>query len=181
MNALVWQRRLRRFGLPGLIGIGLLLLALSLWWFLVRPELAALDAISLRSTQLQSRLRAELRNPATPAPSGADSLQQFFGFFPDTRTVPDWLAVIDRDATRDHLKLTQADYRIVRDTSGELTRYQVNLPLRGSYQQIAAFCNHVLRDVPIAAIESMSFERQRADDPQLEARLRLTLFFGREP
>lgn len=181
MNGLSFQRLLQRAGPVGVIGTLLVIAALAAWVALVEPEMHRLDATLERGMQLQTRIRNSARQVQDLGDTPEEQLARFYGFFPGTSTVPDWLARIDQDAAREHLVLAQGDYRVVRDRLGLITRYQIALPIRGSYPQVVNFVQRVLKDVPIAAVESLSFERQQIGDPQLDAKLRLTLFFGREP
>ena len=52
----------------------------------------------------------------------------------------------------------------------------MTLPVRGSYGQLREFLSSVLKDMPIASIDALRFERKRAADTQLEAQVRLTLY-----
>ena len=185
----LYQHRVLFWGILGvivlralMIGLGAVLVAASVlaWFALIEPESTHLNAALTESMQLQARVRTTLPTASQITETPDEQLDRFYGFFPGTSTVPDWLAVIDHAAAKEHMVLQQGEYRIVRDRLGLLTRYQVNLPLKGSYVQIAGFLQRVLKEVPIAAIESLSFERQQVGDPKLDAKLRLILFFGRE-
>jgi hypothetical protein len=57
-----------------------------------------------------------------------------------------------------------------------LWAYRVTLPVRGSYSEVRNFISAVLKDMPGASIDGLRFERKKADDAQLEAQLRLTLY-----
>ena len=48
--------------------------------------------------------------------------------------------------------------------------------MRGSYGQFRTFLSALLKDMPIASIDALRFERKRAADTQLEAQVRLTLY-----
>ncbi len=181
MSSLSLQRLMRRAGPAGLIGALLVAAALGLWLALVEPESRRLNQSLEKSMQLQTRIRGSAHQVQDLGDTPEEQLSRFYGFFPGTATAPDWLAKIDQDAEHEHLVLEQGEYRVVRDRLGLITRYQIALPLHGSYPQVVNFVQHVLKDVPIAAVESLTFERQQIGDPQLDAKLRLTLFFGREP
>ena len=71
------------------------------------------------------------------------------------------------------LDLAQGEYRLERRAAG-LWAYRVNLPVRGSYPQLREFLGGLLKDMPIASIEGLRFERKRAADTQLEAQVRVT-------
>jgi Tfp pilus assembly protein PilO len=181
MNGLSMQRLMRRAGPAGLAGAVLIAAAAGLWFALVEPESHRLNDELERSVQLQGKIRGSAHRVQDLGDTPEEQLSRFYGFFPGTATAPDWLARIDQDAQSEHLMLEQGEYRVVRDRLGLITRYQIALPIRGSYPQVVNFVQRVLKDVPIAAVESLTFERQQAGDPMLDAKLRLTLFFGREP
>jgi Tfp pilus assembly protein PilO len=180
MNGLSVQRLVRRAGPTGILGVLLVLASLGLWLLLVEPESRRLTDALEQSLKLQARIRSSARQVQDLGETPEEQLSRFYGFFPGTSTVPDWLAKIEQAAVREHLVLEQGEYRVVRDRLGLITRYQIALPIRGSYPQVVNFVQRVLKDIPIAAVESLSFERQQIGDPQLDAKLRLTLFFGRE-
>ena len=58
--------------------------------------------------------------------------------------------------------------------------YRITLPLRGSYAQLRAFLDSVLREMPIASVDALRFERKRAGDTQLDAQVHLSLYFRPE-
>jgi hypothetical protein len=61
--------------------------------------------------------------------------------------------------------------------SAGLAAYRVTLPVRGAYPQLRNFVNAVLREFPIASIDALRFERHAVVDSQLDAQLRLTVWF----
>jgi Tfp pilus assembly protein PilO len=180
MSALSTQRLLRRAGPAGIIGIALVLASVGLWFGLVEPERHRLDSAMEQTMKLQERIRTSARQVQDLGDTPEEQLSRFYGFFPGTATAPDWLGKIEQAAVREHLVLEQGEYRVVRDRLGLISRYQIALPIHGSYPQVVNFVQRVLKDIPIAAVESLTFERQQIGDPQLDAKLRLTLFFGRE-
>jgi hypothetical protein len=52
----------------------------------------------------------------------------------------------------------------------------VTLPARGSYGQFREFVGSVLKQMPIASLDAMRFERKKAAETQLEGQLRLTIY-----
>ena len=56
----------------------------------------------------------------------------------------------------------------------------MTLPLKGEYPQIRRFLAALPAELPIVALENVQFERQKVADPNVEARIRLVLFLGRE-
>ena len=59
-----------------------------------------------------------------------------------------------------------------------LLRYQITLPVKGSYISIRGFLRRVLNDIPSASLDGISLQRQNAGDEILEAQIRLSLFHG---
>jgi len=64
------------------------------------------------------------------------------------------------------------------DKTGKLARYQVTLPVKGSYVQIRQFVDQALIDVPVAALDDINFKREAIGATQLEARIKFTLYVG---
>jgi len=73
------------------------------------------------------------------------------------------------------LDVAQGEYRLERRPTG-LWAYRVTLPVRGSYAEVRNFVSAVLKDMPTASLDSVRVERRKADDAQLEAQLRFTLY-----
>ena len=67
----------------------------------------------------------------------------------------------------------------MQDRNWKLTRYQLTLPVKGSYRQIRGFIAQVLTDVPASALEEIGFRRDTVGTDRIDARLRLTLYLGR--
>jgi len=55
--------------------------------------------------------------------------------------------------------------------------YRVTLPIRGTYAQIRRFVGTTLKDMPSASLDALRFKRKGIGDPQLEAQVRLTVYF----
>jgi hypothetical protein len=55
-------------------------------------------------------------------------------------------------------------------------RYQITVPMRTDYPHIHAWLAQVLAQLPNAALDEVSFKREDAATPELDAKLRLTVF-----
>lgn len=141
-----------------------------------RHELAALHR-HLADLQQQVH-RNESEASASVRDSPLTQLGIFYGYFPPVNSLPDWLDKL-LDAARDNqLQLKEGEYHIAQDKGGRLLRYQVTLPLTGSYLNIRRFLSAVLNDVPTASLDNVKFERQKIGDSAIEAKVELTLYFG---
>jgi hypothetical protein len=76
------------------------------------------------------------------------------------------------------LRLAVGEYRMAGDTAGGYQRYEVQLPVTGRFDAIQSFSHHVLRDLPFAALEELTFTRDTVGSAAVEARLRFVLFLA---
>jgi len=165
------ERLLRRVGRPGIAAIGLMLACMTFWLSAMLP-LAERRAVAVAGIEaIDARLKS---GRAIRAGAGLD---EFYGFFRGDRRPADWLEVIYRLARENGLDLRQGTYRYNRVSGERLVRYEVNLPVRGPYVQIRRFLADVLNEIPIAALDQVSFEKRSVGDPTIEAQLRITLYF----
>jgi hypothetical protein len=165
------EAALRRLGAAGILGIGL---ALACAGFYV-SALAPLEQEAAAQRLALERLKA--RTPHRPVSSGGreEDLRRFQGLFPSASELTGEVETLHRLARRAGLDLAQGEYRLERRATG-LWAYRVTLPVRGSYPQFRDFLGAVLKDMPIASIDALRFERKRAAETQLEAQVRITLY-----
>jgi hypothetical protein len=161
---------LRRLGAAGVLGLGVLLACAGFWFSALQPLEAELAAQRLAAARLQARV------PYQPVSSGgrAEELRRFQGLFPRSDRLTDEVERLHRMARAAGLELAQGEYRLERRPVG-LWAYRVTLPVGGTYPQLRDFVSAVLKDMPVASIEALRFERKRAADTQLQAQLRLTI------
>jgi len=139
-------------------------------------HLAVLAPLQARLDHLQARAAT-----AGPAVTGAGEdagrqLQTFYRHFGDGNTLPDHLARLYQVALTTGITLRQAEYRLVRERDSHLKRYQIVLPIQGSYPSVRLFVSATLEALPNAALDQVSFERRRIDDRSVDAQVRLTLY-----
>jgi hypothetical protein len=165
------ERLLRWLGLPGILGLGVLLACAGFYVSALAPleEEAAAQRLALE------RLKA--RTPFRPVASGgrADELRRFYGLFPAAAELTDEVERLHGLARRAGLDLAQGEYRLERRDSG-LWAYRVTLPARGAYGQFRGFVAAVLKSMPTASLDALRFERKKAAETQLEGQLRLTIY-----
>lgn len=164
------ERLLRRLGALGVLGIGVLIACAAFYVSTLAPAAQELDA----QRAALERLRARTPYQPVAANGRAEELRRFYSLFPAAGDLTNEVERLHRLARRAGLDLAQGDYRLERRTIG-LWAYRVNLPVRGTYAQLREFSAAVLKEMPVASIEALRFERKKAADPQLEAQVRLTL------
>ena len=83
---------------------------------------------------------------------------------------------IHLSAAANGVKLATGDYRLVRDGSAKLQRYQMNLPAQASYASLHRWLAEVMNSVPSVSLDDISFQRDDVGSDSVEANVRLTLF-----
>lgn len=163
---------LQALGATGILGIGVLLFCVPLYLSALRPLENELQG------QRVAAERMKTRSPLQPVASGdrAGELQRFYRLFPELAELPDELKRLNELARASGLELQQGEYRLEKHGGG-LAAYHVNLPIRGVYPAMREFLGGVLKSMPAASIDALSFERRKVAETQLAAQLRLTLYF----
>jgi hypothetical protein len=163
-----------QLGRAGVVGIALGTFAAALYFSAVAPLATELADLRAEADDLDRRL--QLGGAAASQGTPAEQLATFYAFFPSPQTSPDWLAKINAAARAKGLVLRAGEYKLERSAGEKLARYQITLPVAGSYAQIRGFVGQVLADVPAAALEEITLRRESVSSPTVEARIRLTLY-----
>jgi len=175
---MIARRRVHRFvdrlGMTGVVGVGLLMFA----------------AVHFLSAALPERERvAELKQTAarasrTTAPEAgrdsdiAEDLSTFYSFFAESRSLPGALAIMNAAVDSSGMAFEAGEYRLSRDGALKLARYEVMVPLHGSYAQVRNFVAALLQDMPHVAIDDVVIKRDSVDATTIEARLRLSIYLA---
>lgn len=162
-----------RLGVAGVLGIGVLLFCATFYFSALRP---AQDELAARQSATAGTSAIPVAQPLTRA---ADPLSELHSRFPAMAALPSQVERLHRIARSSGLQLQQGEYRLEVPPAG-LVAYRVSLPARGEYRALRAFMGAVLREMPVAAIDRVRFERKKPGDAQLEAHIQLTLFFRPE-
>lgn len=177
MNAIIiWRRALAALAWPGILGLALLLFAAGIYLYQVQPKTAKLAGLKQDSVSLKLRIDKAAKS-GIPETSDQEQLNKFYGFFSDA-SLSDWLKKLYAAAASQKLVLEQGEYRVTPSKNGKLVRYQITLPVKGSYLQIRQFIAQALTDVPVAALEDITFKREAIGAAEVETRIKLTLFLG---
>jgi len=162
----------RALGPTGAIGIGILALCLPFYLADIRPAERALREQRVAAERLRDRSPLQ----TVSAQDRGGDLERFYLAFPAMSKLPDELERVYGLASASRLDLLHGEYRLERHGDG-LESYRMTLPVRGSYPDIREFVAATLKQMPYAAIDTLRFERKKIGDSELDAQLRITLFF----
>lgn len=163
----------RDLGFIGAASIGLIALTAGFWVACIKP-------LEERLERLDRRLVEVVRSPAgddlkrVHADPRQASLEAFYRHFHRKERVEDWLAAVYGIATASGLELNSAEYRLI-DARHRLERYQIRLPVSGSYSQVRSFLETTLAEIPVVSLDHASFRRKTVSDARIEADVILTL------
>ena len=150
------------------------LAALALFAAVAVFHLGALKPLELRSEALKARL-ARQAPAAAAAPAGAaDQIEALYAFLERDEQTTDWLAKLHAIGAATGVQLKSASYR-AQPREGRIARYEIVLPLAGSYAQIRDFLRRSAEEIPVMSIDQLTLKRENRNEATLQAELRLTL------
>lgn len=166
--------RVRRLGIPGIAGIVALLSCAVFVQSTLLPQRAHVREMrAVAKTAAASPARAQ--GPVRPA---AD---EFIASLPERDALPGILAAIVQQAQSAGLSLDRGAYQWSAEKSGAVARYQITLPVSGSYPAVRRFVDSTLAAVPAAALAGISLERPNVGDGNVNADLRFEIFVRSTP
>jgi Tfp pilus assembly protein PilO len=155
----------------GPLGLGALLLiaAAAMFHFVVLQPLQA------RNELLKERVsRQAPRTDAGQPESTADKVGTVYEFLMKDQPTTDWLAKLHGIGSATGVQLKSASYRTP-PVEGRIVRYEIVLPVAGSYPQIREFLRRSLAEIPVLSIDQLTLKRESRNDGALQAELRMTL------
>jgi len=168
VKRLWWALRERGMAVPVLASAALLVFALAVHAVIVPPLEAKLEALRARPLPTRS---------APPPQAGpAEQLKTFYQHFEGNDSLAAQLKTLYRVASEHHIAMPQGEYRLLPGRDSQLRQYQITLPIQGSYPAVRRFVGAVLEQVPVAALDQVTFERRSIQDGTVQARVQITLF-----
>ena len=185
----LWQSQqiVKKLGLFGLLGLAI---TLSCGVFYASKIIPINDQIleyneSIQQAKLNNAEQKNLSIPINNVPQQItnDDITKFYARFPDGASLPKWLNLINETAVKQGLLLNRGDYKLtqikstqtkstqIKPNPGQLSRYEIVLPVTGQYSQIRQFIAQVLYQMPALALSEMQIKRENTLSPKVEARL----------
>lgn len=176
---IVAKNFLRRVGWAGILGLAILLGSPIFYAAMVMPMQEQIASLKVVQLQLRQDIEQTRRGEEKAAPTGEMQLKAFYGQFPSLNRSDEWMAKIYAAAERQHIVLASGAYKLTGAETGNIQRYQITLPIKGSHVQIRRFLTDLLTEVPALSLDDISFKRETIDSPVVNAVIKLTLFLGR--
>lgn len=170
--------QVRRMGWRGLTGLILLFASLVMGFGVLIPEAIKSNRQQAELETLREQLPSRKGRWVEQSPQS--SLDTFYRFLPDERKANAQVGILLYAAEVNALVPDRVTYKLSHDKQAAISRYQINLPLRGTYMQIRSFVNQALNEMPSLALNEISFTRPDADSEDIEANISFTLFLRAE-
>jgi hypothetical protein len=120
--------------------------------------------------------RAETVGDARPSAGGAnDKLAAVYQYLAKPEATTDWLAKLYAIGRATGVELQSANYKTQSAPAGRLERYEITIPLTGSYTQMREFLKRALAEIPVLSLDQVTLKRENRREGMLRAELRLTL------
>jgi Tfp pilus assembly protein PilO len=163
------------FGGMGLAALAVLAGVLVFFVFVLRP-------LETRGERLKEQLAAgAARTSSAGAGSPGQTAEKLAALYEHLQTreqTTDLLARLYAAGNAAGVDLRAADYRL-QQGGARIERYEITLPVAGSYPQIRTFLGKALADIPALSLDKVSFRKQRANDAQVQADMHLTFHIVR--
>jgi hypothetical protein len=184
--------RLREeLGPMGLGALGLLAAAFVFNALVVEP-------IQIRNRQLESSLARQTGRAAPGASSAASGkLEDFYAHLGTAEAPTDWLAKLYGIGKATGVELQSGSYRMAsganaraeagaekagaerasadKGAAGRIERYEIVLPVAGSYPQLREFLKRALAEIPVLSLDQLTLKRESREDGAVRAELKMTL------
>lgn len=167
----VWLRMRAMLGAAGITGLAALTLAATGYFITVQPRYVTLAALQSQVAGADAAARAR---PAPRMGDAAARLDALKARFPARDTLNDWIEKIEGASAASGAIVERAEYRHA--GSDVLTRYQIALPVKGSYAQLRTYVGELLTALPALAVTEVEMRRDGVGAPTLDARINATLF-----
>jgi Tfp pilus assembly protein PilO len=154
-----------RIGFAGVGAIGLLAAALFFSNFMVKP----LEQKNLSLTEAATR-----QGRKADAGQSGEKVAAVYEYLRKEEDTTDWLAKLHGIGTATGIQMRTASYR-TQPTEGRIVRYEIVLPVTGSYGQIRDFLKRAALEIPVLSIDQVTLKKEERKGAALQAEMRLTL------
>jgi Tfp pilus assembly protein PilO len=158
--------RLRgELGAMGMAAMVLFICAALFMTFVLQP---------LKDKNRSLAARAETMSDTPRADGSANQkLAALYQYLAKPEATTDWLAKLYAIGRATGVELQSASYK-TQGAAGRLERYEMTIPLTGSYTQMREFLKRALAEIPVLSLDQVTLKRENRREGMLRAELRLT-------
>jgi hypothetical protein len=177
MNRLAWLLRWRSPQLALWLGLALVAASQVYAWLAVHPLERRIAAVQL---ERDKRPQAELQRIDEALDSSPRiQLASFYGHFAKGGPLTEQLGRLYGVAKANGLEMQRADYRMIAASDRKLDRYQLVVPMQGSYEAIRSFVTAALRELPTMSLDNVQFQRKAIADKAVDAQITVSFHLAR--
>jgi hypothetical protein len=162
-----------QLGPMGLASLGLLAAGALFTVFLLNP----LQEKNLRLESSVARYAGRAVQPGV----ASGKLESFYAYLERTEAPTDWLAKLYGIGKATGVELQSATYRTPTGETGaaRIQRYEIVLPVSGSYLQLRDFLRRALVEIPVLSLDQLTLKRESRNDGNVQAELKMTLHMAK--
>jgi len=136
---------------------------------------SVLQPMKEKSRVLESR--AGMVRDAAPGQGGnaSQKVGAVYEYLNKPESTTDWLAKLHAIGAATGVELQSASYKTQTTPGSKLERYEIVVPLTGSYTQMRDFLKRSLAEIPVLSLDQISLRRESRKEGAVHAELRMTL------
>lgn len=179
VSKLIVRERVQALGWPGWVGAACFVLVIGYGLFGLLPSWHELSELQLRAQAAAERQQRIDAGEEAPVTRPADVVGNFYRGLPAQLEATKAIDRIYVLARQESIALERGEYSLGVDPKTRLARYQILLPVRGSYPQLRRFLHTLLSEMSGVVLEDVEVQRKSIVDSELTGRLRVTLYLAR--
>lgn len=137
-------------------------------------HMLVLRPMEARKSDLADRVSRQRPAAQAGPASAAEKIGAVYDYLQKEEQTTDWLAKLHGIGAATGVQLKSASYK-EQKTDGRIVRYEMVLPVSGSYPQIRDFLKRSLAEIPVLSVDQLALKRETRNDGAIQAELRLTL------
>ena len=160
--------RLRdEIGMAGVAALALLVAAGAFMALVLQPMKA-------ENRVLEARAGISRDLATVSGVNAAEKVASVYEYLEKPEGTTDWLAKLYAIGRATGVELKSATYK-TQNAAGRLSRYEIVLPLAGSYTQMREFLKRSLAEIPVLSLDQITLKRENRREGAVQAELHLTL------
>ncbi|HUO44300.1 MAG TPA: hypothetical protein VMT94_05235 [Burkholderiales bacterium] len=170
------RARLDALGTAGVVGLGLLVFDAAMFTSSVLPSYGEMDRLKAQFALYKHDDKSMPGGMLDMASRSGRELEQFARYLPTLGEAPALIMKLHEIAAQNSLQLGSGEYRLTQEPDSNVMRYQIVLPLHGSYVQARLFIAQALDEVSPLTLEEVAIKRASVGDRNTETSVRFVMY-----